>query len=399
MNNDLNKLQPYPFEKLSALKAGISPPNELTHIPLSIGEPQHAPPEKVLKTLADNLHRLANYPTTKGLLQLRQTIATWAEHRFQLSAGSLDPDRQVLPISGTREALFAIAQAVVDRHQSSPRVVCPNPFYQIYEGAAILAGTQPTFLNCEAGTNFIPDFSAQDPSLWRNCQLLYISSPGNPTGAVLKLEHWRELLALADQYDFVIAADECYSELYPDEQQPPMGLLQACHQLGRTDFSRCLVFHSLSKRSNLPGLRSGFVAGDADVIRDFLRYRTYQGCALPVPTQLASIAAWQDEAHVRSNRAHYREKFAAVLDILEDVLPVSQPEAGFYLWPQTPIDSETFARELFAQQNVTVLPGSYLTRVVDGVDPGADRVRMALVAPLDECVEAAQRIRRFVKSL
>lgn len=399
MNNDLNRLQPYPFEKLAALKAGISPPDDLAPIALSIGEPQHAPPEHVLKSFADNLHRLSNYPATKGLLPLRQTLASWAEHRFQLPAGSLDPDRHVLPISGTREALFAIAQAVVDRHQSNPRVVCPNPFYQIYEGAALLAGAQPTFLNCDADRNFIPNFSAQDANLWRDCQLLYISSPGNPTGAVLKLEHWRELIALADQHNFVIAADECYSELYPDEQHPPMGLLDACHQLGRSDFSRCLVFHSLSKRSNLPGLRSGFVAGDADLIREFLRYRTYQGCALPVPTQLASIAAWQDEEHVRINRKHYREKFAAVLDILEGVLPVSQPEAGFYLWPQTPIHSEVFARELFAQQNVTVLPGSYLTRVVDGIDPGADRVRMALVAPLNECVEAAQRIYRFVKSL
>lgn len=399
MNSDLNKLRPYPFEKLSALKAGISPPARLAHIPLSIGEPQHAPPEQVLKTLANNLHRLANYPATKGLPELRQAIAVWAENRFHLSAGGLDPDRQVLPVSGTREALFAIAQAVVDRRQSNPRVVCPNPFYQIYEGAALLAGAQPTFLNCRAEDNFIPNFSSQDPSVWRDCQLLYVCSPGNPAGAVLGLEHWRELLALADQHNFVIASDECYSELYPDEQRPPMGLLQACQQLGRTGFSRCLVFHSLSKRSNLPGLRSGFVAGDADLIREFLRYRTYQGCALPVPTQLASLAAWQDEEHVRSNRAHYREKFAAVLDILEGVLPVSQPEAGFYLWPQTPIDGETFARELFAQQNVTVLPGSYLTRVVDGVDPGVDRVRMALVAPLAECVEAAQRIRCFVESL
>lgn len=399
MNSDLTKLQPYPFEKLSALKAGISPPAELAHIPLSIGEPQHEPPAQVLETLANNLHRLANYPATKGLLELRQVIATWVESRFGLAEGSLDPDTQVLPVSGTREALFAIAQAVIDRRRSNPRVVCPNPFYQIYEGAALLAGAQPTFLNCRADANFIPDFSAQDPSVWRDCQLLYLCSPGNPTGAVLGLEHWRELLALADRYDFVIASDECYSELYPDEQHPPMGLLQACHELGRTDFSRCLVFHSLSKRSNLPGLRSGFVAGNADLIREFLRYRTYQGCALPMPTQLASITAWQDEEHVRSNRARYREKFAAVLDILGNVLPLSQPEAGFYLWPQTPIDGETFARELFAQQNVTVVPGSYLTRVVDGVDPGADRVRMALVAPLTECVEAAQRIHRFVKSL
>jgi N-succinyldiaminopimelate aminotransferase len=399
MNSDLNKLQPYPFEKLAALKNGLRPPADLEHIALSIGEPKHAPPPLVLDALANNLDRLANYPATKGLPELRQAIASWAEQRFQLPPGNLDPDRHLLPVSGTREALFAIAQAVVDRQQPNPRVVCPNPFYQIYEGAALLAGAQPIFLNCVAEEDFIPDFTAQDPSIWRDCQLLYICSPGNPTGSVIKLEHWRELLALADQHNFVIASDECYSELYPNEQKPPMGLLQACHQLGRQDFSHCLVFHSLSKRSNLPGLRSGFVAGDADLIRDFLQYRTYHGCALPVPTQLASIAAWKDEAHVRANREHYREKFSAVLDILDGVLPVTRPEAGFYLWPQTPIDGETFARQLYAQQNVTVLPGSYLTRVADGVDPGADRVRMALVAPLAECVEAAQRIRRFVETL
>ncbi|MDQ2075320.1 succinyldiaminopimelate transaminase [Marinimicrobium sp. ABcell2] len=399
MNSDLNKLQPYPFEKLSALKAGLVPPAELEHIALSIGEPKHSPPALVLQALANNLDRLASYPATKGLVELRQAIATWAEARFQLPAGSLDPECHLLPVNGTREALFAIAQAVVDRHQSNPRVVCPNPFYQIYEGAALLAGAQPTFLNCTAEQNYIPDFAAQDPSVWRDCQLLYICSPGNPTGAVLKLEHWRELLELADRHNFVIASDECYSELYQNEQEPPMGLLQACHQLGRPDFSRCLVFHSLSKRSNLPGLRSGFVAGDAELIRDFLKYRTYHGCALPVPTQLASIAAWQDETHVRINREHYREKFSAVLEILRDVLPVTQPKAGFYLWPQTPIDGESFAQALYARQNVTVLPGSYLTRVVEGVDPGVDRVRMALVAPLAECIDAAQRIRRFVESL
>lgn len=399
MNPDLNRLQPYPFEKLAALKAGVTPPAGLTPIALSIGEPKHEPPAFVLDTLRDNLDRLANYPATRGLPELRRAIAEWARARFSLPTGSLDPERHILPVSGTREALFALAQARVDRSQNKPLVVCPNPFYQIYEGAALLAGAQPAFLNCTPDNGFVPDFRAQDPELWRHCQLLYVCSPGNPTGAVMKAAQWQTLLALADQYDFVIASDECYSELYFDEAQPPLGLLQACVQLGRTDFSRCLVFHSLSKRSNLPGLRSGFVAGDAAIIEPFLQYRTYHGCALPIPTQLASIAAWQDEAHVRANRSSYREKFDAVLEILGDALPVTRPEAGFYLWPETPVDGETFARELYARQNVTVLPGGYLARTASGVNPGANRVRMALVAPLAECIDAAHRIRSFVGGL
>ncbi|ARU27360.1 succinyldiaminopimelate transaminase [Cellvibrio sp. PSBB006] len=399
MNPDLQQLHPYPFEKLAALKAAVSAPAHLTHIALSIGEPKHEPPRFVLQTLVDNLAALSQYPTTKGLPELRQAIATWATQRFHLKPGSFDAERHVLPVNGTREALFAFAQALVDRGQSAPLVVSPNPFYQIYEGAAILSGAEPFFLNCTPQNHFIPDFDAVDPDVWRRCQVLFICSPGNPTGAVMSSAQLKKLIALADQYDFVIASDECYSELYFDEQQPPAGLLQACAELGRHDFARCVVFHSLSKRSNLPGLRSGFVGGDADILKKFLLYRTYHGCAMPVPTQLASVAAWKDEEHVRANRTAYRQKFEAVLDILEGALDVSMPDASFYLWPKTPIRGEDFAQQLFAQQNVTVLPGSYLARMCDGLNPGEDYVRMALVAPLTECIEAAQRIKAFVNSL
>lgn len=399
MNPDLTQLHLYPFEKLAALKAGIEPPGDLSPIALSIGEPKHEPPAFVLETMTRNLHRLANYPATKGLPELREAIRTWAERRFQLSPNQLNAETQILPVNGTREALFAFAQAIVDRSKLDALVVSPNPFYQIYEGAALLSGAGTAFLNCTAENGFIPDFEAVDPDTWQRCQLLYICSPGNPTGAVLTTDHWRCLLELADRYDFVIASDECYSELYFDEELPPTGLLQACTQLGRPEFERCMVFHSLSKRSNLPGLRSGFVAGDATLIASFLRYRTYHGCAMPVPAQLASIDAWKDEPHVRANRDRYRTKFDAVLEILGDCLEVQRPEAGFYLWPRTPIDGETFARELFRQQNVTVLPGGYLARSTPTGNPGEHYVRMALVASLDECVEAAHRIKAFVETL
>src|SRR5690554_118423 len=399
MNPDLNHLHPYPFEKLAALKAAVTAPDDLTHIALSIGEPKHLPPAFVLQKLTDSLDRLSEYPGTKGLPELRGAIAQWVNRRFNLPAGIFDPERHVLPVSGTREALFSFAQAVVDRSQNDPLVVSPNPFYQIYEGAAILAGAQPFFLPCTPDNQFIPDFSAVDPDVWRRCQLLFICSPGNPTGAVMTSEQLKSLIALADQYDFVIAADECYSELYFDEQSPPPGLLQACAELGRHDFSRCVVFHSLSNRSNLPGLRSGFVAGDAQLLQKFLLYRTYHGCALPVPTQLASMAAWQDETHVQENRNAYREKFTAVLGILDGVLDVKKPDAGFYLWPKTPIKGEDFAQQLFARQNITVLPGGYLARTIEGVNPGENYVRMALVAPLDECIEAAKRIKTFIQNL
>jgi N-succinyldiaminopimelate aminotransferase len=288
---------------------------------------------------------------------------------------------------------------VVDRTQPNPLVLCPNPFYQIYEGAAYLAGAQPHFINCVASNNFQPDFDAVPEAVWQRCQLLYLCSPGNPTGAVLDAATLKKLIALADRFDFVIASDECYSEIYFDENQPPLGLLEFCKQIGRDDYRRCVVFHSLSKRSNVPGLRSGFVAGDADILKKFLLYRTYHGCALPVHVQYASIAAWNDEQHVRDNRALYREKFDAVLEILGDSLDVTKPEAGFYLWAGTPGDDAEFARELFRAENVTVLPGQFLARASEGVNPGYGRVRMALVATVEECVEAAKRIRRFADSL
>jgi N-succinyldiaminopimelate aminotransferase len=399
MNPDLSQLHPYPFEKLAALKAAVSAPAQLTDIMLSIGEPKHEPPAFVLETLVKNLGKLSNYPTTKGLPELRDAIATWASRRFHLNSGTFTADKHVLPVNGTREALFAFAQAIIDRSKPNPVIVSPNPFYQIYEGAAILSGAEPYFLNCTPENNFIPDFAAVPASVWERCQLLFICSPGNPTGAVMSSAQLKQLIALADQYDFVIASDECYSELYFDEQNPPAGLLQACAELGRDDFARCVVFHSLSKRSNLPGLRSGFVGGDAKILEKFLLYRTYHGCAMPVPTQLASLAAWQDETHVIDNREAYRRKFDAVLAILDGVLEVAKPDASFYLWPKTPIKGEDFAQQLFAQQKVTVLPGSYLAREADGINPGEHYVRLALVAPLAECIQAAERIKTFVQSL
>ncbi|MCY1355513.1 LL-diaminopimelate aminotransferase [compost metagenome] len=397
MNDALNQLQPYPFEKLRALLAGAQPAGKKA-IALSIGEPKHRSPAFVAEALTANLDQLAVYPTTLGIPALRETIAQWCEGRFRVPAGWLDAARHVLPVNGTREALFAFTQAVVNRADSG-LVVSPNPFYQIYEGAALLAGAEPHYLPCLAENGFNPDFDAVPADVWQRCQILFLCSPGNPTGALVPLETLKKLIALADQHDFVIAADECYSELYFDEHNPPPGLLTACAELGRSDFRRCVVFHSLSKRSNLPGLRSGFVAGDADILKSFLLYRTYHGCAMPVQTQLASVAAWKDEVHVRANRAMYREKFDAMLDILGPVLDVQRPDGGFYLWPKTPVDDETFTRELFAREHVTVVPGSYLSRAVDGFNPGAGRVRMALVAPLAECVEAGERIRDFIKGL
>ncbi|WP_041523107.1 succinyldiaminopimelate transaminase [Gilvimarinus agarilyticus] len=398
MNNDLQQLHPYPFEKLAALKAGITPPAELAHIALSIGEPKHLPPAFVLRELSNNLDRLANYPATKGLLELRSAIAHWADQRFDLCQ-KLDPETQVLPVNGTREALFAFAQAVINRTADKPLVVCPNPFYQIYEGAALLAGAEPQFLNCTAENNFIPDYACVPADIWERCQLLYLCSPGNPTGAVMSSAQFQQLIELADRYDFVIASDECYSELYQHEHQAPAGLLQACSDMGRNDYRRCVVFHSLSKRSNLPGLRSGFVAGDAGILGAFLKYRTYHGCAMAVPNQIASTAAWQDEDHVLANRDAYRKKFTAVLDILDGCLEVTRPEAGFYLWPKLPISGEEFAQRLFAEQNITVLPGAYLARETATGNPANNYVRMALVATEAECIEAAHRIRQFVASL
>jgi N-succinyldiaminopimelate aminotransferase len=397
MNPNLASLQAYPFERLAALKAGIQPPAHLPHISLSIGEPKHAPPAFVLEELTRQLGGLSQYPMTKGLLELREAISAWATRRFQLKPGSLNAEHHILPVAGTREALFSFAQACVTAGPSA-KVVMPNPFYQIYEGAALLAGAQPYFLNCTADTEFAPDFAAVPAEIWRDCQLLYICSPGNPTGRVLDRDTLRSLIELADEYDFVIASDECYSELYFDEANPPLGLLQVCAEIGRDDFRRCVVFHSLSKRSNLPGLRSGFVAGDREILQKYLQYRTYHGCALPVPTQLASIAAWNDEKHVQENRELYRQKFAAVFDILKDHLDLTMPDGGFYFWPRTPYSDTDFARDLFAQQNLTVLPGQYLARPTAQGNPGENRIRLALVATLNECCEAAERLRRFLET-
>ncbi|WJN58378.1 succinyldiaminopimelate transaminase [Pseudomonas sp. SO81] len=396
MNHALTQLQPYPFEKLRALLAGATPPADKRPIALSIGEPKHKSPDFVAKALADNLDQLAVYPTTLGIPALREAIAAWCERRFGVPNGWLDATRHVLPVNGTREALFAFTQTVVQRDVGG-LVVSPNPFYQIYEGAALLAGAEPHYLPCLEDNGFNPDFDAVPAEIWQRCQILFLCSPGNPTGALVPMEQLKKLIALADEHDFVIAADECYSELYFDEENPPPGLLTACAELGRSDFKRCVVFHSLSKRSNLPGLRSGFVAGDADILKAFLLYRTYHGCAMPIQTQLASVAAWQDEAHVRANRDQYRAKYDAVLEILQPVLDVQRPDGSFYLWAKTPGDDATFTRELFAREHVTVVPGSYLSREVNGENPGAGRVRLALVAPLAECIEAAERIRRFVQ--
>ena len=401
MNSRLAALQPYPFQKLAELIHGITPPAGKSAIRLSMGEPQHAAPAFVLEALTANLKGLSNYPVTKASPELRQSICHWANRRFKLSQAPLDPERHVLPCAGTREALFSIAQAVVERrtHGDQPVVISPNPFYQIYEGAALLAGARPYFLNTTAGNGYRMDFTRVPADLWAQVQLVYVCSPGNPTGAVLKHDDFAQWLELAERHNFLIASDECYSEIYFDETNPPPGLLQVAHDLGIKDYQRCLVFHSLSKRSNLPGLRSGFVAGDGAVIEQYFQYRTYQGCALPPPTQAASIKAWDDEAHVRANRDQYRAKFDAVLKILQPVCKVEKPEAGFYLWPELPQDDETFTRELYARENVLVLPGSYLSRHAQGENPGADRARLALVANFDECIEAAQRIRHYLETL
>jgi len=396
MNPDLDLLQPYPFEKLRQLFEPLQPPAGMDPISLGIGEPQHAAPAFVQQLLTENLPLLAKYPSTRGIPELRNAAANWLQQRFQLT--SVDPHSQVLPVAGTREALFAIAQTVVDR-RTDPLVLCPNPFYQIYEGAALLAGAQPVFLDCRAENGFLPDFEAVSADTWQRCQLLYICTPGNPTGAVMDLAQLVRLVELAQEHDFVIASDECYSEIYADEDNPPPGLLQACQRAGVADYHNCIVFHSLSKRSNLPGLRSGFVAGDASLMQKFLMYRTYQGCAQPLPHQWASTAAWSDEEHVRHNRDLYRQKFAAVLDILGDLLLLEQPQAGFYLWPQTPFSDTDFAADLYQQQYLTVLPGRFLGRDGGAGNPGENHVRMALVAPVEQCVEAAQRIRSYCEGL
>jgi N-succinyldiaminopimelate aminotransferase len=388
LNPLLGRLQPYPFEKLRSLLAGVTPTAALRAINLSIGEPKHPTPELVKAALAASLEGLSAYPATAGTPALREAIAAWIARRYGLPP--LDAATQVLPVNGSREALFAFAQTVIDPAGGAARVACPNPFYQIYEGAALLAGAQPVFVN---------DGMAPDALDWRGVQLAYVCSPGNPTGRVLKLQDWKRLFELSDRHGFVIAADECYSELYYDERHPPLGALRAAHELGRSRFARVVAFSSLSKRSNAPGMRSGFVAGDADILKRFLLYRTYHGSAMSLPVQQASIAAWADEEHVRANRRAYADKYRAVLPLIGAPLETAMPEGGFYLWVRTPIDDAAFARELQRQYNVLVLPGSFLARDAHGVNPGRNHVRIALVAPLGDCIEAVRRIGEFARKL
>ena len=397
VNSDLKLLQPYPFEKLRQLFAGVAPAPTLSEIKLSIGEPQHETPPFIKKALADNLGGLANYPTPQGTDALRQTIAAWIARRYAVPAP--DAATQVIPVNGSREALFAFAQAVIDRSGGRAKVVCPNPFYQIYEGAALLAGARPIYLNTLPHDDFAMDWASLPEATWREVQLVYVCSPGNPTGKVMDLAAWKALFELSDRHGFIIASDECYSEIYFDEKQPPLGGLSAAAQLGRSEYRNLVMFSSLSKRSNVPGLRSGFVAGDAAILKNFLLYRTYHGSAMNPAVQAASIAAWNDEAHVRDNRRLYAEKFHEVTPLVARHLDCRIPDAGFYLWARTPIADTDFARELLRQKNVVVLPGSYLARDNAGVNPGAGFIRIALVAGHEECREAAARINDFCQSL
>lgn len=404
MNPRLERLETYPFEKLARLKAGVEPPARLRHIAMSIGEPQHEPPALVLDALREGVRRLGSYPPTIGSLELRAAAAGWLERRFGLPAGAVEPQSMVLPVNGSREALFSFVQAAVDPG-GKPRgergqgaiVAMPNPFYQIYEGAALLAGAEPCYIDATAATGYAPALESVPPALWRRCQVLFLCSPGNPTGAVLSLEYLRRALSLAAEYDFIVAADECYAELYFDERAPPPSLLEAALAHGHRRFERCIVFHSLSKRSSVPGLRSGFVAGDPALISRFLLYRTYHGGAMSPMVQHASVAAWSDDAHAAANRRLYQEKLERVAPILESVLDLERPAGAFYLWLDVRGDDERFVRELYARANVTLLPGSFLARAGAAGNPGAGRVRLSLTPNIDECVDAAERIRDFLR--
>jgi len=395
MNPDLKLLQPYPFQKLAALFREVHPNAAHRAISLSIGEPKHATPQFIRDALTANLAGLANYPTTAGSDALRGTISAWLAERYGIPAP--DAKSQVLPVNGSREALFAFAQVVIDRSMNDPVVVCPNPFYQIYEGAALLAGATPCFLNTLPEDDYALNFEQLSMDLWKRTQLVYVCSPGNPNGHVMQLSEWKALFEMSDRYGFVVASDECYSEIY--FESPPLGALQAARQLGRSEYRNLVVFSSLSKRSNVPGMRSGFVAGDAKVLEKFTLYRTYHGSAMNPAIQAASIAAWKDETHVAENRGLYAEKVSKVAEILKPVLPVALPEAGFYLWIRTPIADTAFAQALYRDYNVAVLPGSYLARTAQGVNPGENFVRLALVASVDEAAEAAHRIAKFVSTL
>ncbi len=398
MNPNLELLHPYPFEKLNQLKQGITPIDK-SHIALSIGEPKHTTPAFIHDELTKQLQGMANYPTTRGIPELRTAIADWISQRFNIPAKDIATENQVLPVSGTREALFSFAQAIVDSSVPDAMVIMPNPFYQIYEGAALLAGAEPYYLNTTEETAYLPDFDSVPDEIWQRCQLLFICSPGNPTGTVISGNQQQKLIRLAEKHDFIIASDECYTEIYDDENNPPQGLLETAYNMGNTTFKRCVMFQSLSKRSNAPGLRSGFIAGDSEILKKYFQYRTYQGCALPLPTQYASAAAWKDEQHVKENRILYRQKFTAFIDILANVCTINKPPASFYIWLKTPIDDTAFAEQLFRQENITVLPGSFLSRDANGINPGKNHVRIALVAPVEECIEAANRIKNFINTL
>ena len=398
MDPNLSKLQPYPFEKLRELFSKGAQDSGLENINLSIGEPKSPTPDFIKAAMSDNLDYLANYPKTKGELTLRAAIANWLLNRFSLPQNSIDPEQHILPVNGTREALFAIAQTVIDRSHNA-KVLLPNPFYQIYEGAAYLAGAEPVYIDFSIIDGEVPGIDTVSKETWQQTQLVYICTPSNPTGDIIPLACMQKLLKFAHQYDFIIASDECYSEIYADENNPPQGLLQAAVANGDTSYQRCLAFYSLSKRSNSPGLRSGFVAGDAQAISQFLKYRTYHGSAMPISTQLASAAAWGDETHVQANRARYQQSFNYVIKEISKEIAIKQPQAGFYLWLPTPIDDEQFALGLYSQQNVTVLPGKYLARSVNNQNPGANRVRIALVATPEECQTAAKRITTYIKSI
>ncbi len=392
MNTGMRNLQAYPFEKLAELTRHSIVP-DIEAIPLTIGEPQHEPPQQVLIALTEALAGAGKYPSIAGTPPLRQAIASWLTNRFHTRA--IDPDHEVLPVNGTREGLFAIAQALT-AGCDNPRIALPNPFYQIYEGAALLAGAIPLFIAASEESGYLANYQHMSDDKWKACNLLFLCTPGNPSGRVIPMSDLQLLIEKALEHDVVLVSDECYSELYFDEEYPPTGLLEAAHAMGNTELKQCLAFHSLSKRSNLPGLRSGFVAGDASLIETFKRYRTYHGCAMPLHHQAASTVAWSDETHVLNNRELYRQKFAAVLPILSEHLDVGQPDAGFYLWPRIHGDDQVFARSLLEQQNVRVLPGSYLGREVDGTNPGSGHVRIALVSTLQQTVEAAERVALFL---
>jgi N-succinyldiaminopimelate aminotransferase len=394
MNPDLDRLQSYPFQKLNDLLGGTKPNPQFKPVSLYIGEPKHPTPPLIRQALIDNLDGLAVYPTTLGAEGLRIAIADWLKLRYGLK--QISAQNEIIPVNGSREALYAFAQTIVDRTQPQAAVVVPNPFYQIYEGAALLAGAEAQFLHNLPSNNFALDYTQLPDDVWRRTQLIYVCSPGNPTGRVMDMDEWKVLFDLSDRYGFVIASDECYSEIYFDEKKPPIGALQAAQHFGRSGYSRLVVFSSLSKRSNSPGMRSGFVAGNAEILKKYLLYRTYQGCAMSPPIHAASIAAWNDEAHVVENRRLYCEKFAAAMKILGRTPGVRMPDAGFYLWIDTGRDDAAFTRELYEQFNVTVLPGSYLARDARGINPGTSFVRVALVASTAECTDAAQRIADFI---